>query len=846
MRVPLSWLKEYVDITLPVEELAERLTLAGLEVASIERIGAEWDRDKIFVGEILEVKPHPNADRLVLAVVDYGRGAPMTVVTGAPNIRVGEKGHKVAFATVGARLIDGYSEEKRYMTLKPSKIRGVPSEGMVCSEKELGISDDHEGIILLEDDAPVGVPLADYLGDVVLDIDLTPNLARCLSVIGVAREVAALTGQKARVPDPMVLAEGAPIEGQVEIRIEDPDLCNRYSAMLVRDVKIGPSPKWMQRRLTLAGMRPINNIVDVTNYVMLEWGQPLHAFDYDLLRPARAGGPPTIIVRRARPGERMTTLDGVDRDLTPEMLLITDGGGPVAIAGVMGGLESEVTAQTRNVLIESANFHAINNRRTSQALKLVSEASIRFSRGIPASRTEPAATRAAELMRTLAGGVVARGLADNYPVPQKQRTVRLRPPQVGRVLGVEMTADEVKATLERLEFECVPAPDGLDVKVPLHRLDVEIEADLLEEIARMVGYDRIPTTRLRDELPPQRNNPPLELARRVRSALVGCGLYEALTYSFVGAEDQDRLLPPVFRADPSVRAVEPGPHLRAMLPCILSADACIRLANPMTPERTTMRTTLLASLLAITAANLRFSARVNLFEVARVYLPMDDKGLPAEVTHLGIVMTGPRDERSWLTPEPEYQDFFDLKGVVEALMAALGIGDWRVEAATHPTFHPGRCANLLVGGNRVAVFGELNPALRPDWDLPAQRVCLLEMDLDAVQGHVSAAVKFRPVSRYPAVVQDMAIVVDESIPAAEVERVIREVGGRMLRKVVLFDVYKGPSIPAGKRSLAYSLTYQSDEKTLTDAEAAKVHNKIVQRLAAVFGAQLRGPSGVSA
>ena len=843
MRVPLSWLKEYVDITLPVEELAERLTLAGLEVAAIERIGAEWDRDKIFVGEILEVKPHPNADRLVLAVVNYGRGAPMTVVTGAPNIRVGEKGHKVAFATVGARLIDGYSEEKRYMTLKPSKIRGVPSEGMVCSEKELGISDDHEGIILLEDDAPVGMPLADYLGDVVLDIDLTPNLARCLSVIGVAREVAALTGQRAQIPAPMALAQGAPIDGQIEILIEDPDLCNRYSAMLVRDVKIGPSPKWMQRRLTLAGMRPINNIVDITNYVMLEWGQPLHAFDYDLLRPRRAGGPPAIIVRRAKPGERMTTLDGVDRDLTPEMLLITDGSGPVAIAGVMGGLESEVTEQTRNILIESANFHAINNRRTSQALKLVSEASIRFSRGIPASRTEPAVTRAAELMRTLAGGVVAKGFADNYPVPQKQQTVRLRPAQAGRVLGVEMTADEVKATLERLEFECAPAPDGLDVKVPLHRLDVEIEADLLEEIARMVGYDRIPTTRLRDELPPQRNNPPLELARRVRNTLVGCELYEALTYSFVGAEDQDRLLPPASRADVSVRAVEPGPHLREMLPCILAADACIRLANPMTPERTTMRTTLLASLLAVTAANLRFTERVNLFEVARVYLPVDDKGLPTEVTHLGIVMTGPRAERSWLSPEAEQQDFFDLKGVVEALMGTLGIGDWRVEATMHPTFHPGRCANLWVGGNRVGIFGELNPALRLAWELPEQRVCLLEMDLDAMLGHVATAVKFQPVSRYPAVVQDIAVVVDEAIPAAEVERVIRETGGKLLRRVVLFDVYQGPSIPTGKRSLAYSLTYQSDEKTLTDAEAAKVHNKIAQRLAAVLGAQLRGPAG---
>ena len=841
MRVPLSWLKEYVDITLPLEELAERMTLAGLEVASIERVGADWDRDKIFVGEIVEVKPHPNADRLSIAIVNYGHGAPMSVVTGAPNIRVGDRGQKVAFATVGARLIDGHSEERVYMTLKPSKIRGIPSEGMVCSEKELGLSDDHEGIIVLEDEAPVGMPLADYMGDVVLDIDLTPNLARCLSVIGVAREVAALTGQKARVPAPVALAEGDSIQGQVEILIDDPDLCNRYSAMLVRDVKIGPSPKWMQRRLTLAGMRPINNIVDITNYVMLEWGQPLHAFDCDWLRPVRAGGPPTIIVRRAKPGEKMTTLDGMVRELTPEMLLITDGGGPVAVAGVMGGLDSEVTAQTRNVLIESANFHAINNRRTSQALKLLSEASIRFSRGIPASRTEAAATRAAELMRALAGGTVAKGLADNYPVKQQQRSVLLRPAQVERLLGIPLDTPAIRDALESLEFECGSVPDGLEVNVPLHRLDVEIEADLLEEIARMVGYDKIPTTRMRDELPAQRDNPPLELTRKVRRILTGGGLNDAHSYSFVSMEDQDRLLPVAARADMTLRATEPGVHLQEMLPCILAGGACIRVANPLTPERVIMRTTLLASLLATASSNLRFTERVNLFEVARVYLPVDAVGLPVERTHLGIVMTGPRAERSWLTPSSEGQDFFDMKGVVDALMGALGVPEWRVEAASHPTFHPGRCAWLVAGDQRVAIFGELNPALRPMWELPAQRVNLLEMNMEALPVRLKGDRSFQSVSRFPAIVQDMAVVVDEGVTAAQVEAVIRQVGGRLLKDAVLFDVYQGPSISAGKRSLAYSLTYQSDEKTLTDAEAARAHNKIVQRLAAVLGAQLRGP-----
>ncbi|HJX38640.1 MAG TPA: phenylalanine--tRNA ligase subunit beta, partial [Anaerolineae bacterium] len=363
MRVPLSWLREYVEITIPVEELAERLTMAGLEVAAVEEIGTAWDRDKIFVGEILEVRPHPNADRLTIAVVDYGAGQPLAVVTGAPNIRVGDKGQKVPFATMGATLIDGHSEELKYITLKPTKIRGVPSEGMVCSEKELGISEDHEGIMILDGDAPTGTPLRDYLGDVVLDLDLTPNLARCFSVVGVAREVAALTGAECKLGDWPQLAEevGSDSTAWVEIEIADPQLCPRYTVALVRGVSIGPSPSWMQRRLSLAGMRPINNIVDVSNYVMLEWGQPLHAFDYRLLRGRDGGTPPSstpvIVVRRARPGETMTTLDGVHRALAPDMLLITDGGGPVAVAGAMGGLESEVTAETTDVLIESANFN---------------------------------------------------------------------------------------------------------------------------------------------------------------------------------------------------------------------------------------------------------------------------------------------------------------------------------------------------------------------------------------------------------------------------------------------------------------------------------------------------------
>ncbi|UCD72365.1 MAG: phenylalanine--tRNA ligase subunit beta, partial [Syntrophobacterales bacterium] len=527
MKVPISWLRDYVDITMDIEELAERMTLAGLEVASIERIGSQWDREKVFVGEVLKVEKHPNADRLTVVSADYGAGKPMNVVTGAPNLKVGQQGQKVAFAIAGARLIDGYSKELRYITLKPSNIRGIPSEGMVCSEKELGLSDDHTGILLLDEDAPVGTPLMEYMGDIVLDLDLTPNLARCFCIIGVAREVSALTRQKLRLEMPEMEALGEPIQGQVEIEIADPDLCSRYSATLIRGIKIGPSPNWMQRRLLLSGMRPINNIVDITNYVMLEWGQPLHAFDYDALnnRKGKVGSSdgelPVIIVRRAKAGETMITLDGIQRDLTEDMLLITDGGGPVAIAGVMGGFESEVTERTKNILLEAASFNLINNRRTSQALRLYSEASARFGRGVPASMTIPAAKKATELMRQLGGGTITEGIADVYPVKQEQRVVEINAQEVERIAGIRIGDEAITEILESLDFRCEKKGDIICGTVPDHRLDISLPADLVEEVARIYGYDRIPATLMGDELPFQERNESLEQEEFVRDVMVG-------------------------------------------------------------------------------------------------------------------------------------------------------------------------------------------------------------------------------------------------------------------------------------------------------------------------------------
>jgi phenylalanyl-tRNA synthetase beta chain len=827
MKVPLSWLREHVDITVPLADLADRLTMAGLEVAAIERIGEMWDRDSIFVGQVLAVRPHPNADRLVLVTVEYGKDEPLEVVTGAPNLHVGDAGQKVVFATVGARLIDPYADTLKYQTLKRSKIRGVNSEGMVCSEKELGISDEHTGIIILPDDAPVGTPFVEYWGDSVLDIDLTPNLARGLCITGVAREVHALTAGALKIADPTVQASGESIEGKIEISIEDPDLCPRYSAALITGVTIKPSPPWMQRRLSMAGMRPINNIVDITNYVMLEWGQPLHAFDYRLLRPRHPGGVPTIIVRRARQGEKMVTLDGVGRDLSKDMLLITDGGGPVAVAGIMGGQESEVTEATVDVLLESANFNNISIRHTYTELHLLSEASYRFGRGVDPEGTIVALRRAAELMRELGGGAVAHGLADAYPVPAEKKTIDLPVSEVKRILGIQLSMQQVTGMLQGLGFGCEPLlsdgkaeePTALRVTVPSYRLDVSIAADLLEEIARLYGYDRLPVTLMEEEIPALRHDWELELEERARDILVGCGLAEIISYSMVNLEN--------------VAKLKPQPEMPL-------AEAYLRITNPLSREWEYLRQTLMHTTLAAVADNLRFVDRVAIFEIAHVYLPVDGQALPQEPTMLSIALTGPRMSRSWLTGEEGMLDFYDLKGVVETLCDRLGVQDVTFAPMQHPTYYPGRVASIQIAGAEIGVLGEVHPLVRRNFGLPDQTACLLDLNLSLLIQAAHPVQAYRTVYRMPTVKEDLALVVDESVPADKLEAAIWQAGKPLLVDVLLFDVYRGDQVGAGKRSLAYSLTFQSADKTLTSEETAKQREQIVRRLAQEYGAQIRG------
>ncbi len=846
MKVPLSWLEDYVDIPIPTTELAERLTLAGLEVETIEYTGLpgaelEWDPGKIVVGEIRAVHPHPNADRLVLAEVEYGGTEPEAVVSGPPSLlplRGRSDLHlKVAFAMEGAALWDPYAEVHRVKKLKRSRIRGVLSRAMVCSEKELGLSDEHEDIIYLPDDAPVGLPLVEYLGDAVLELDIKGPFGHLQSVFGIAREVSALLKAPLRRDVLEVLkhhpAGLAPTPDFIVLEIPDPDLCPRYSAAFIQGVRVGTSPFWMQMRLRRAGMRPINNIVDITNYVMLELGQPLHAFDYHILRSKPGEDRPAIIVRRARAGEQMATLDGVMRTFDNEMLLITNGQGPVAVAGVMGGLESEVTEATTDVLLESANFYFLNVRRTSRLLGLTSDASQRFGRRVDPELTVKAAARAAHLMAELAGGTVVPVIGDLYPGRQPQRVIEFDPAYAARILGVEVPTDEMVRILTSLEFQVSrshvagsqtealrPAtPATLNVTVPSHRLDVTRPVDLVEEVGRVWGYDRFPVTLMRDELPPQRANPRLEGAERVRDLLIGCGLDEVITYSLINIEDEGKLRPEGPPPDPA---------------------GYLHVRNPLSSERATLRQTPLPGLLHTARKNLRFLDRIAIFEISAVYLPVEGQTLPDEPLRLGMVKTGPREDRSWLAGQDrELLGFYDLKGIVETLLSGLGL-EGTFEPTQHPSFHPGRCAQVSIGDNVLGVMGELHPLVREAFGLPAQPVCALEFDLDKLLVGWGAARTMEPISVHPPVYEDIALVVDETVTAEQMERAIRSAGGRLLREVRLFDVYRGAPVAAGKKSMAYALTFQSDTKTLKDTEVAKQRQRIVRRLERELGAVLRG------
>ncbi|MBZ0301992.1 MAG: phenylalanine--tRNA ligase subunit beta, partial [Anaerolineae bacterium] len=672
MLAPVSWLKDYVDIDVPAELLAERLTLAGLEVNGIHYLGVPqqkvegvrqppsdhlvWDREKILLGAIREVKAHPNADRLVLALVDYGAGELEQCVTGAPNLFDYKDQGPIdpplwtPFAKEGAEVWDGHSDTPKRMILKEKALRGIPNRSMVCSEKELGISDEHEGILLLDPDPRYvpGTPFQDILGDVIFDIDLTPNLARCFSIVGVAREVAALLGKEMRYPSYQVVMEGPSIRGGPTIKIENPELNPRFTLALLMNTRVRPSPGWMQHRLKLVGQRPINNIVDVTNYLTFEIGQPLHAFDYDKLVERAGGKAPTITTRLAQPGEKLATLDELTRELEPHNIILLDDAGILSLGGVIGGAETEISPQTRNVLLEAANWNFINIRRTMQSQKVITDAGIRFSRGVHPSQAILGVQRGIELMRETGGGQVAQGILDEYPLQPEPVTVELRIAEVRRLLGMDFTVEAAAQILTRLEFDVTIQGDSLRVAAPDYRMDISSEpvtgqADLIEEIARIHGYDLIPSTIIEDEMPPQRANPSLEDEEYTRDVLVALGLRENISYRLTTSEREALLTPK--DAD--------GYH---SLPYVT-------IINPTAPDKSVMRHTLLAVMLETVAQNSRTHASQRVFEVGSVYLPRAGQQLPDEPRRLAIILTGQRLQASWTGDMPgDLMDYFDLKG----------------------------------------------------------------------------------------------------------------------------------------------------------------------------------------
>lgn len=801
MKVSLSWLRDYVQISMGVEDLAHLLTMAGLEVEGVASTGEGFDQ--VVVAEILAVRRHPNADRLSLVEVTTGKET-YSIVCGATNIRPGQR---VPLALVGSKLPNG-------VQIKRSKIRGEVSEGMLCSEIELGLGQDAKGILILSPDAPLGANLGEALGfkDTVLDIAVTPNRPDCLSVMGIAREIAALTHQRLRYPDTSIEGEGGEIHRRTSVTILDPDLCPRYVARMIEGVHVAPSPSWLKDRLEKVGLRSINNVVDVTNYVMLECGQPLHAFDFDLLEEGR------IVVRRAKEGESFTTLDGVKRILDAEMLMICDGVKPVAIAGVMGGLNSEIRGETKTVLLESACFDPGSNRRTSKKLGLETEASYRFGRGVDYGGCLKAANRAARLIQELAGGRIVEGAVDAYPRPMSPKPIRLSVAKTNRILGTEISREDVKTYLESLEITVQPEDDETFVVVPpSFRGDLEREIDLVEEIARLNGYERIPVTLPRGEPSAEPKPRELSLEQRAMEVLLHYGYHEVITYSFTSPDALDRIKLP------------PEDFRRRQ----------IRILNPLTEDLSLLRTTLIPGLLETARYNFsRKNLNLRLFELKRVFWPAEGKKLPQEPKSLAGLATGLVEEPSWASTQ-RHIDFYDVKGLVQDLLETLQVqGVTFRRTGEVPYLHPGKAVEVLSGEVVLGVLGEAHPEVLARYELEG-KVFLFDLDFEKIVQRTTAAKRFQPLPKFPAVYRDLSLIVEEEIEVERLAEAIRSSREPFVDEIVLFDLYRGAPIPAGKKGVSYRIRYQAADRTLTDGEVNRSHERILSRLREMFQAQLR-------
>ena len=799
MKIPLSWLREYVDFEDTPEGLADKLTFSGVEVEGIAVVGG--DVDGVVAGRVTSVEKHPNADRLTLCRVDYGADAEAVVVCGAPNV---EAGGVYPFAPVGTKLACGITIEKR-------KVRGEASEGMLCAEDELGLSDDHEGLMVLDAGWAPGTPLAEVIGppETVMEVEITPDRPDCLSLIGIAREVAALYGTELKMPD-TELAESYPwVEKATSVQVEDTEYCPRYTARVLEEVKVAPGPVWMQRRLEAAGVRAINNVVDITNYVMLECGQPLHAFDQALLEEGR------IVVRHPKIGEKITTLDGVERELEPWMLVIADAVKPMAVAGVMGGEDSGIGGGTTTVLLESANFRPASVRKTSKTLGLLTESAYRFMRGVDPEMAEFASRRAAKLMVELAGAKLLTGAMDVYPEPRKPWRVACRPERLRALLGMEPDAGEIARVFESLGLRVVSAEEeAVEVEVPTFRDDLTREADLIEEYARL-RIKELPPVRSMATIVPGADDKPAQAEALLREVLVGAGLQQVMNYSFLEEELLD-----LFDAE--------------------SAAQRVKLVNPLTADHTVMRDSLLPQLVETLGLNFSHQvARAAFFETGRVFR-LDANGVPGEEERVAVGLMGPvgRARGNPFQAASGQEMFLWIKGVWEQLAGALRLEGASVRPADRPWGRPERGLEVVAGGEVIGWFGLLAPRISKEWRIH-DPVGVLEAAVEPLVRNVGAIQTLVPPPPYPGTRRDVALIVPSAVRHEQVLDITRKVAPPELERIELFDIYEGKNLGEGRKSLAYAFTYRSKSGTLTDAAANGFQAAVNEALKAGLAAEIR-------
>ena len=795
MKVPMSWLKEYTDIPFTPQEYADAMTMSGTKVEGIENLGEAISG--VVVGKINTIASHPDADKLVVCQVDVG-DEQVQIVTGADNI---SEGDYIPVALNGAKLPGGFK-------IKKTKLRGVPSNGMMCSIQELGLSKDdypdadENGIYILGKPYPLGTDAKEILGldENIVEFEITSNRPDCLSVLGLARETAVTLNNELKIPEVEVKEIGEDANTYAQVKVEAPDFCPRYAARIIKNVKIAPSPAWMQKKLRACGVRAINNIVDITNYVMLEYGQPMHAFDLDKLAGKQ------IVVRRAAKGEKMATLDEQQRTLDSNMLVIADAKEPIAVAGVMGGANSEVDESTTTILFESANFNGSAVRLTAKKLGMRTEASARFEKGLDIENVVKALNRACQLIADLGAGEVVSGVIDANHSTGGARKLPLDVEKINRFLGTDIDKAYMVDVLKKLDFDV--HIDSMQVTVPSFRQDVEAEADLAEEIARIYGYDNITPTLLAGEATQGGRNAKQTMEDRIKDCLIGQGLSEIMTYSFTS----------------------PNMLKQLNIPQQSPLTNVVTISNPLGEENSIMRTTTMGGMLEVIARNVnRRIDQASLFEIGSIYIPkaLPIKELPKEKQIISLGMYG------------EKVDFYDLKGAIEELLYIMGIEKYEVlPCKDNPSFHPGRTANIYIKDKEVGVFGEVHPTVAENYEIDV-RVYVGLLDFESVLGHANLVRTYKPLPKYPAVTRDIAMLVRDEILVKQIEDIIKKCAGNLLEEVHLFDVYKGKQIPEGMKSVAYALTFRAQDRTLTDEDIQSVFDKTVKALKEGLSAQLR-------